>query len=521
MSDQQLILQSIASGPQPGLLALLQRLAGGLGVAGALVSLRDLREERRAAQRQTAGGDAQVLGAALPAGRVVDQGQAELLGVAVVKVRGDLYLSRRLLPKTLAFADQLTIFRTLRSNEEVHFRGQYYTQAGRPFQPAFAKEIPPPTAVISMELESQRREQDSFPTACGLALEDSRAGVIPPGFLPAKFATLDISPDQGLASMAFDPKTGRFTLISTCFPTHHLVFAEDANHTLWTSAGGAGAGVVGWLDRKLFEETGDEARAQGWTPFVLDTNGNGKRDDYVEPNQPIDPAKDKRIVAGFYGVAVSPVDGTVWGSSLGFPGSIIRVSPGPDPTHTALSEVYEVPGEMNAYGIRGMDIDRNGVVWSSLASGHLASFDRRKCKGPLNGPKATGKHCPEGWAFYSFPGPNFKGAVDAASADSAYYNFVDRFDMLGVGKDIPLSTGNLSESLLAFVDGKFMTLRVPYPMGFFAKGLDGRIDSTSGGWKGKGIFSTYATRAPFHSEGGKGTTSKLVKFQMRPDPLAK
>jgi hypothetical protein len=128
--------------------------------------------------------------------------------IDIIKVKDDLSLSRRLLPKTLAFADKLTIFRTLRSNEEVHFRGQYYTQAGRPFQPAFAKEIPPPSAVISMELESQRRENDSFPTACGLGLEESRAGVIPPGFLPARFSTLDINPGQGLAAMAFDPKNG-------------------------------------------------------------------------------------------------------------------------------------------------------------------------------------------------------------------------------------------------------------------------------------------------------------------------
>jgi len=39
--------------------------------------------------------------------------------------------------------------------------------------------------------------------------------------------------------------------------------------------------------------------------------------------------------------------------------------------------------------------------------------------------------------------------------------------------------------------------------------------------KGKAIYTTYATRAPFHAEGGKGNTSKLVKFQVRPDPLAK
>jgi hypothetical protein len=75
--------------------------------------------------------------------------------------------------------------------------------------------------------------------------------------------------------------------------------------------------------------------------------------------------------------------------------------------------------------------------------------------------------------------------------------------------------------MLALVNGQFLTFRVPYPMGFYGKGIDGRIDDPNGGWKGKGIYSTYATRAPFHVEGGKGTTSKLVKFQVRPNPLAK
>jgi len=111
--------------------------------------------------------------------------------------------------------------------------------------------------------------------------------------------------------------------------------------------------------------------------------------------------------------------------------------------------------------------------------------------------------------------------VDSASADSAYYDFVDRFDMLGVGKDVPVAGGNLSEGLLALVNGKMVTFRVPYPMGFYAKGLDGRIDSTSGGWKGKAIYTPVSTRAPFHMEGGKGNLPKLVKFQVRPDPLSK
>jgi hypothetical protein len=168
-----------------------------------------------------------------------------------------------------------------------------------------------------------------------------------------------------------------------------------------------------------------------------------------------------------------------------------------------------------------MDVDSKGVVWTVLSSGQLASFDRKKCAGPLAGPTATGQHCPEGWTLYPLPGPNYKGAVESASADSAYYDFVDRFDMLGVGKDVPIATGNLSEGLLALVDGKFMMFRVPYPMGFFAKGMDGRIDNPNGGWKGKGIFTSISTRAPFHMEGGKGVPSKLLKFQVRPDPLAK
>jgi hypothetical protein len=236
--------------------------------------------------------------------------------------------------------------------------------------------------------------------------------------------------------------------------------------------------------------------------------------------------QDKRINAPFYGVAPSPIDDSIWGSVTGMPGLLVRLTLGSNPPSTALSEVYEVPfkdpkASGSGFAPRGMDVDGNGVVWTVLSSGHLASFDRRKCKGPLNGPNALGKQCPEGWSLYPLPGPNYKGATESGSADTAYYNFVDRFDMLGMGKNVALATGNGTEALLALIDGKFMTFRVPYPMGFYAKGIDGRIDDPKAGWKGKGIWTTYATRAPFHSEGGKGTTSKLIKFQVRNSPLDK
>jgi hypothetical protein len=320
----------------------------------------------------------------------------------------------------------------------------------------------------------------------------------------------------------YDPKTRQLTHISTCFGTHHLMFAEDANRTLWTSGGGP---VVGWLNTKLFDETHDEVKSQGWTALVVDTNGNGKRDAYVEPNEPVDPAKDKRINAGFYSVAPAP-DGSVWGSVLGFPGAVVRLNPGPNPPDTALAEIYELPwnnpkASVQGFSPRGGDVDRNGVFWTALASGQLASFDRRKCKGPLNGPTATGQQCPEGWTFHAEPLPQLKGVSEPGSAEASYYTWVDQFDTAGFGKNVPIDTGNGSEGLLVLKDGKWIVLRVPYPLGYYTKWMDGRIDDPNGGWKGRGLWSTVSTRGPFHMEGGKGTTSKVIRFQMRPDPLAK
>jgi hypothetical protein len=313
-----------------------------------------------------------------------------------------------------------------------------------------------------------------------------------------------------------DPKSGKYTFIDTCFGTHHLEFGFDKNDTLWFSGGGP---VVGWFNTKLFDETGDAVKAQGWTALVLDTNGNGKRDDYVEPNQPVDPAKDKRLPGGFYAVMPNPVDGSIWGTVgvFGGPGGVVRLDPGSNPPETARAEVYNIP--LPGFGPRGGDIDSKGVVWVSLASGHLGSFDRSKCKAPANGPNATGDQCPEGWSFYQYPGPGFAG-IGENSAEASYYTWVDQHNTLGLGNDVPISTGNENDGLIALVNGKMVMLRVPYPLSFYAKGLDGRIDDPNAGWKGRGLWTTSGDRTPWLHEGGKGTLPQVVHFQMRPDPLA-
>src|SRR5438094_8128007 len=110
---------------------------------------------------------------------------------------------------------------------------------------------------------------------------------------------------------------------------------------------------------------------------------------------------------------------------------------------------------MPGYPPRGGDVDRNGVYWTALASGHMASFDRRKCKGPLNGPKATGQHCPEGWTLYAEPLPQMKGVTEPGSSEASYYTWVDWHGSLGLGENVPIDTGNASEGLRVLKDGKW------------------------------------------------------------------
>lgn len=314
----------------------------------------------------------------------------------------------------------------------------------------------------------------------------------------------------------FDPDTQDYTFIDTCFSTHHLQFAYDERNTLWTSGGGD---VVGWLDTTAFLETGDAAAAQGWAPLILDTNGNSKQDAWTEPGAPQDPTLDTRVPNGFYAVMPEPNGDAVWGSNaFRYPGSITRLVPGVNPPQTSLAEVYYPP--LPGFGIRGADIDKQSVVWSSLGSGHMGEFDRRKCKGPLNGPDATGNHCPEGWTLHDLPGPGF-AELPQFSVESSYYTWVDQHNSLGLGEDVPIATGNLFDGVHALVDDEFITLRVPYPMGFYTKGFEGRIDDPDAGWKGRGLWVPEGDRTPWLKEGGKGSKPIVVHFQMRPDPLAK
>jgi hypothetical protein len=133
------------------------------------------------------------------------------------------------------------------------------------------------------------------------------------------------------------------------------------------------------------------------------------------------PTRTKWVKAAFYGISPDPRSDVIWGQSMGpgfsridQPSLLVRLIPGNDPPHTVISEIFQPPE--GAFGSRGLDVDLNGIVWTVLSSGHLASFDRSKCKSSLKGPDAaTGKQCFEGGRCTASPARNSKASTRKAA----------------------------------------------------------------------------------------------------------
>jgi hypothetical protein len=112
----------------------------------------------------------------------------------VQKVWSELYLSRAFFPKLIEskMIDRCSFVRSMLGREALHLTGQYRVQTGRALNPAVAKEIPALGSVIAYELDSQRRESDTFPSYVSTNLSRNSTGAIGAGFLPNRFSGLDL-----------------------------------------------------------------------------------------------------------------------------------------------------------------------------------------------------------------------------------------------------------------------------------------------------------------------------------------
>ena len=320
----------------------------------------------------------------------------------------------------------------------------------------------------------------------------------------------------------YDPATGAFEQIDTCFTADHNQMSDD--NFLYFGQNGA----VGWIDMATWDETHDAEASQGWGPAVIDTTGDGRITEWTEPDAPIGSTLDHRINFGCYSVAVSHADGSLWCSGIGRGDRrLVRIEKGSNPPETCQAEYYEPPPGMDpdVIGSGGVEVDGRGVAWQNWrVSGHFSSFDRTLCD-TTSDQQATGQSCPEGWSFRRKDDPTYGDSF--FHANESYLAHMDFHDTLGLGAGAPIYGSVNTDAMEVFSPnlGRYVTMRVPYPLGFFPRSGNGRIDDPGAGWKGKGYWASFSTYATWHIEGGKGeggsgVLPKVVKFQMRPDPLA-
>ena len=218
---------------------------------------------------------------------------------------------------------------------------------------------PAPTTTI--QCSTSKAGSGSLPRCAAWTTRASRGSDHP----SAKVFPLERSPRQ---VAMLDPKTMKYTFIRPC-SDHHPQFGYDANDTLSLSSS------VRWRAGSTPDVRRD--RRRGKIAGLVAVHPRYQRQRQARrirrADQPIDPAgQADRARFRILSVMPSPVDGSIWytvGTFAGTPG-FLRFDPA-----TGLSEIF-VP--KNGFGIRGGNIDKDGVVWGSLSTVAFASFDRKR-----------------------------------------------------------------------------------------------------------------------------------------------
>jgi len=290
----------------------------------------------------------------------------------------------------------------------------------------------------------------------------------------------DILAERGNNMMLgyYDINTNEFVSIDTAYNTHHLQL--DWEGRVWTDGGGSALGVLDTNMLDFDDIEGTEVAAQ--KTFVR-----------------VDMETKTMKPGTGYGEAVNPVDGTVWYSSPRAEGPANKLYMIDPKTWKFTDYPLPAPGRYP----HGIDFSSDGNVWTSLGSGHLGRLNTK-----------TGE-----WKFWDNPGLKFQGTGDeTGTTDFPYYLWIDQFNVSGLGQDTVFVTGSTSDAMFVF-DPKteeFKVFRIPYPMPFYTRGLDGRVDDPEAGWKGRGLWMTYSSYLPRFTETRSGS---VVKMQIRPGPL--
>ena len=327
----------------------------------------------------------------------------------------------------------------------------------------------------------------------------------------AKVFPLDRSPRQ---VAVLDPKTMKYTFVDTCFGTHHPQFGYDADDTLWLSGTGP---VAGWVNTKMFDETGDAAEVAG----LVAVHPRHQRQRQARRLRRAQPAG-----RSGQGQAHRSGLGTLCGDAAPDRrlGLVHRRRVRRRAGLPALRSRDRAVGSLQRAEARLRHPRRRHRqerrAWGSASSGQPRELRPPQVQGAAQRAERDRRPLPGRLGVPPVSGPGLR-RLSENSAEASYYTWVDQHNTFGLGENIPMSTANLNDGFVALKDGKMVMIRIPYPMGFYAKGFDGRIDDPNAGWKGRGLWSTSGDRTPWLMEGGKGSKPRAVHIQLRPDPLAR
>ena len=177
-------------------------------------------------------------------------------------------------------------------------------------------------------------------------------------------------------------------MIDTCFGTHHLNFAEDANNTLWLSNNTQGdRAVVGWINTKTLLADLRRGIVAG-----LDRPDRRHQRQRQARRGVQRAGRAARLLQG-HAHSVRHVRHCVFAGGrrdLGLEPHASRLHRAPCARRKPARDRDGGNLQGAAAGLRHprQRCRSQGVVWIPLDSGHIASFDRHKCRGPLNGPGA-------------------------------------------------------------------------------------------------------------------------------------
>ena len=175
----------------------------------------------------------------------------------------------------------------------------------------------------------------------------------------------------------------------------------------------------------------------------------------------------------------------------------------------ALTEIYPPPAGASARAASTSTSD--GVVWTHAGQRPHGELRPAQVQGPADRAECGDRQACARRAGRStaIPGPQFAGVDRDGSAEPR---------LLRVGRPLQHARPRQRRAdrqrqrqrsrCPRWWTASWSTIRVPYPLGFFTKNVDGRIDDPNAGWRGSGLWTTTGTRTVVPQRRRHGRTGR-------------